>query len=177
MKKQSRAAVEVSFPAEDFRKAVQHEVWRSVNALAEATTNELKQVINREGTGQQWPGQKHKSSVPYAPPVVQTGALQNSWGTRLRPIKKFTKSYKSLRIGSMLNYAAFLEFGTKNTSGSAQNQGGKSSSKWRVAPRPYIEETIKITNEKHMDAMRRGFEKRLKSRLVQIRPSIKRIIG
>ena len=175
MTAERRHNVETSFPAEEFRHVVDKELLRAINALAELTVNELKQVISREGTGKKWPGQKYRSSIPYAPPVVQTGLLRNSWQTKLKRITKFTRRYKALRIGSVLDYARFLEFGVEDKYDKSRIKGGQTPGGWRVKPRPYIEESIAITEKKHMDALEASFKKRLKASLSRIRPRIRRV--
>ena len=146
----------------------------ALSALSELTTNELKQVINRKGTGRKHAGLPKRSSAPYQPPVNQTGALMNSWTTRIQVVR-ISKFYKALRIGSILDYAAFLEFGVENKYNKARIKGGQVPAGWRVKPRPYIEETIAITEKKHMTRVIEGFGKLLKQGMMTIRPAIRRV--
>ena len=107
-------------------------VW-AVNKLATVLQRWLKKTLNTEGTGTHWPNLPKRSSSPGSPPVVQTGTLLRSWTTKALPM---TKDRKALFLGSPINYAKFLQTGTKDKFGG-----------WRILPRPYLELAIAMCQQ------------------------------
>jgi len=145
-----------NFHASIVSKIVVDEMTWAVSMLATALQRQLKTVINKEGTGKKWSGLPKRSSSPGFPPVVQTGTLLRSWTTKALPMGG---KRKALFLGSPLNYAKFLETGTKNKDGSP-----------RMLPRPYIDLSIKNTEEDRRKIVAK-VQKRIEKKLMQASPS------
>jgi len=138
--------VDSNFSTDTFARYVDKNLTTALNDIATALQKNMKRTLNTAGSGQKHPGLPKRSSAPFHPPVVQTGNLWRSWITRVR---KDSGPNKSLVLGSNLNYARFLERGTK--------VGGKV----RMYPRPYISEAVKRT-EKQLPRINRKLQRNIK---------------
>lgn len=91
---------------------------RALNVRAEALRSEIYGVLeeSRIGRGVHHPGLPNPSSAPGDPPARQSGRLQES----VRVLSRSKPQSLLARVGTTVDYAEHLEFGTL-----------------RVAPRPF----------------------------------------
>ncbi len=108
---QVRGVEEVQKAIQAFGKEIADQVSKAVEATAlEALTDVRRAIQGPPKTGREYPrganGDKiHRASAPGQAPATDTGALVGS--TYISRINSFTQA-----IGSRLDYAFYLEFGT-----------------------------------------------------------------
>ena len=108
---QVRGVEEVQKAIQTFGKAIADQVSKAVVATAlEALTDVRRAIQGPPKTGREYPrganGDKiHRASAPGQAPATDTGALVSS--TYISRVNSFTQA-----IGSRLDYAFYLEFGT-----------------------------------------------------------------
>ena len=125
--------VDSDFEAQAMMKHIDKQLTVALNDIATALQRNIKRNVNKPGTGIKHPGLPKVSSAPFMPPANQSGTLMRSWQTRVR---KDRGPNKTLILGSNLNYARFLERGTRNKSGTVL-----------MYPRPYIAEAVRKTQK------------------------------
>ncbi|MBQ7257775.1 MAG: hypothetical protein IJS60_08795 [Abditibacteriota bacterium] len=104
-----------------------NDIILKIKAVPEKVAKELKVTIVDTLTGERhgrwYKGATNRSSAPGEPPAVQTDNLRSSF--------VMEKDGNSYIIGTAVEYAKYLEFGTK-----------------KMAPRPYVKPSInKLVNK------------------------------
>lgn len=85
------------------------DVADGVKAVAITVQSDVRKRLGSPGTGRVYKG--HQASAPGEPPAVRTGTLRRSIQIDLSGLSN--KRNPSVRVGTNLAYARYLEFGTR----------------------------------------------------------------